>query len=63
MDIEGAELDILEKMDAEGLFAGIRGLVAETHERKFRELRDRFKALKAAIAEHEPSGKINLDWI
>jgi len=63
MDIEGAELDILEAMDREGLFAGIRGLVAETHERKFKDLRERYKALKAAIAEHEPSGKINLDWI
>jgi hypothetical protein len=37
--------------------------VAETHERKFKDLRDRYKALKAAIAEHEPSGKITLDWI
>ncbi|MBI1170373.1 FkbM family methyltransferase [bacterium] len=63
MDIEGAELDILEAMDREGLFADILGLVAETHERKFKDLRDRFRALKAAIAEHEPSGKINLDWI
>lgn len=63
MDIEGAELDILEAMDREGLFAGIRGLVAETHERKFPDLRPRYRALKAAIAAHEPSGKINLDWI
>lgn len=63
MDIEGAELDILEAMNREGLFAGIRGLVAETHERKFKDLRERYKALKLAIAEHEPSGKINLDWI
>ena len=63
MDIEGAELEILEAMDAEGLFACIRGLVAETHERKFKDLRGRYMALKAAIAEHEPSGKINLDWI
>jgi hypothetical protein len=63
MDIEGAELAILEAMDREGLFADIRGLVAETHERKFKDLRDRYKALKAAIAEHQPSGKINLDWI
>lgn len=63
MDIEGAELDILEAMDAQGLFVNIRGLVAETHERKFKDLRTRYKALKAAIAEHEPSGKINLDWI
>ena len=63
MDIEGSELDILEVMDREGLFENIRGLVAETHERKFKELRDRYKALKADIAEHQPSGKINLDWI
>ena len=63
MDIEGSELVILEAMDREGLFEDIRGLVAETHERKFKDLRDRYKALKADIAEHQPSGKINLDWI
>lgn len=63
MDIEGAELDILEAMDRDGLFENIRGLVAETHERKFRGLRGRYKAMRAAIAEHQPSGKINLDWI
>lgn len=63
MDIEGAELEILEVMDREGLFENIRGLVAETHERKFKELRERYKALRTAIAEHQPSGKINLDWI
>lgn len=63
MDIEGAELEILEAMDRDRLFDGIRGLVAETHERKFPDLRPRYRALKAAIAEHEPSGKITLDWI
>lgn len=63
MDIEGAELDILEAMDREGLFENIRGLVAETHERKFKELRDRYRALREAVAAHQPSGKINLDWI
>jgi FkbM family methyltransferase len=63
MDIEGAELDILEVMDRENLFDNIRGLVAETHERKFHDLRDRYKALRLAIAEHQPSGKVNLDWI
>lgn len=63
MDIEGAELEILEVMDREGLFENIRGLVAETHERKFKDLRERYRALRAAIAEHQPTGKINLDWI
>lgn len=63
MDIEGAELEILEVMDRENLFENIRGLVAETHERKFQDLRERYKALRLAIADHQPSGKINLDWI
>ena len=63
MDIEGAELEILEVMLAEGLFAQLRSLVAETHERKFRDLRDRYKALRAAVAADFPTGRVNLDWI
>ena len=41
MDIEGAGLEILERMDAEDLFQNVRCLVAETHERKVRDLKDR----------------------
>ena len=63
MDIEGAELDILEKMDAEQLFQNVRCLVAETHERKFKDLRDRYKALRDKFSENYAPGKVNLDWI
>ncbi|CAM8662175.1 fkbM_fam, methyltransferase, FkbM family [Paracoccaceae bacterium] len=63
MDIEGAELDILEKMDAEQLFQNVRCLVAETHERKFKDLRDRYKALRDTVSESYAPGKVNLDWI
>ena len=63
MDIEGAELDILEVMHREALFANVRCLVAETHERKFKDLRDRYKALREVVAESYPAGKVNLDWI
>ncbi len=63
MDIEGAELEILEVLHRDGLFANLRCLVAETHERKFRDLRDRYKALRAVVAEAYPTGKVNLDWI
>jgi FkbM family methyltransferase len=63
MDIEGAELDILEKMDTEQLFQNIRCLVAETHERKFKDLRDRYKALRDKVSESYAPGKVNLDWI
>ncbi len=63
MDIEGAELEILEQMDAEGLFAHVRCLVAETHERKFRDLRERYRAIREGFAEKYPAGRVNLDWI
>lgn len=63
MDIEGAELEILETMDRDGLFTHVRALVAETHERKFKDLRDRYKALRDNVAQKYPAGKVNLDWI
>ncbi len=63
MDIEGAELDILEVMDRDGLFAHVRCLVAETHERKFSHLRPRYRALRSGFAERYPAAKVNLDWI
>ncbi|WP_289042470.1 FkbM family methyltransferase [uncultured Aliiroseovarius sp.] len=63
MDIEGAELDILEVMLADGLFDIVRLTVAETHENKFKALRDRFKVLRAAVAKAHPPTQVNLDWI
>lgn len=63
MDIEGAELDLLELMHAEGLFDLIRLTVAETHEHKFRDLRPRFHALRDAISAAHPITRVNLDWI
>ena len=63
MDIEGAELDLLEHMQAEGLFDLVRLTVAETHENKFRDLRPRFAALRNAVAAEHPVTRVNLDWI
>lgn len=63
MDIEGAELDILETMEREGLFEGVGCTLAETHERKFKALRPRFRALKARISASYPPSRVNLDWI
>lgn len=63
MDIEGAELEILETMHRDGLFAKTRCLVAETHERKFKDLRGRYKALRADVSANYHAGKVNLDWI
>ena len=63
MDIEGAELDLLSAMLDARLFDDIQLTVAETHERKFKDLRDRFAALRSAIAEAYPPTRVNLDWI
>ncbi|WP_108482423.1 FkbM family methyltransferase [Oceaniglobus ichthyenteri] len=63
MDIEGAELEILEAMLEQDLFGHVRCLVAETHERKFKALRPRFRALRSAISERFAPSHVNLDWI
>ena len=63
MDIEGAELDLLGAMLDARLFDQIQLTVAETHERKFKDLRPRFAALRSAVAEAYPPTRVNLDWI
>ena len=63
LDIEGAELAILEAMDSEGLFEHVRLTVAETHEGKFPALRESYKALRARIAAAYPITKVNLEWM
>lgn len=63
MDIEGAELDVLETMEEQGLFDKITLTVAETHEKKFKHLRPRFAALRTTVGAKYPITKVNLDWI
>lgn len=63
MDIEGAELDILEALETQGLFDSIQCLVVETHERKFKALRPRYRALRQRLADGPYAGRIYLDWI
>ncbi|GAB1363194.1 hypothetical protein MASR1M32_24300 [Rhodobacter sp.] len=63
MDIEGAELDILEAMEEQGLFDRIRCLVVETHERKFKDLRPRYRALRNRLTKGPFAQRIFLDWI
>lgn len=63
MDIEGAELDILEVMQEQDIFDKVRLTVAETHENKFKALRPRFKTLRDKVTKKHPITKVNLDWI
>jgi FkbM family methyltransferase len=63
IDIEGAELELLSAMLEGRLFDHIQLTVAETHERKFKELRPRFAALREAVADAYLPTRVNLDWI
>lgn len=63
VDIEGAELELLQKLHADGLLAPLGLTVAETHEKKFRHLQDDFAALRQMVAEHYKPTHVNLEWI
>ncbi len=63
MDIEGAELDVLEALHKDDLLGRIRCMVVETHERKFKELRPRYRKLREQFAQHYLPSHVNLDWI
>lgn len=63
MDIEGAELDLLDALDAAGLLNRVRCMVVETHERKFKDQRARFAEQRRRLSEKYAPTHINLDWI
>lgn len=63
MDVEGAELELLEALDSQNLFTDIRLTVAETHEHKFPDLVGRFGEIRVKIEKKFTQSKVNLDWI
>lgn len=62
LDIEGAEVEILEALAEQKMFDQIRYTLVETHERKRPEAAARFAALRAAAAEN-PTWNLDLSWI
>ena len=63
LDIEGAELAILQAMRDAGLFDRVRLTLAETHARLFPALAPRYQALRDDLAAAYPVTRVNLDWI
>lgn len=63
VDIEGAEMELLTRLHADGLLAQLGLTVAETHEKKFRHLQDDFAALRKLVAENYKPTHVNLEWI
>lgn len=62
IDIEGAELDILEAMLAKNLFANIGLTVVEMHEFRFPHTAPRIRKVQKAIRRLHPPKKVNFDW-
>lgn len=61
MDIEGAEVPILEKLFQREEPLGIEYLFVEMHEKQLPDMKKRFAAIRAA-AEARTTLKSNLDW-
>ena len=61
LDIEGAEVSLIEKILDTGIISKIKYIFAETHEKQIPELSSRIIQLKKRI-ELENLSQVNLDW-
>lgn len=61
IDVEGAEVPILEAILSSGLMDRIDRIFAETHEKKIPQLAERTRQIRNASKARWP-GRINLDW-
>lgn len=61
IDVEGAEVPILEAIISNGLMDRIDRIFAETHEKKIPQLAERTERLRREARARWPD-RINLDW-
>ena len=62
IDIEGAELEILEDMIKTDIFENIGATVVETHEWLFKDKKPRYRVIET-YAKDNPQANLYLDWI
>jgi hypothetical protein len=62
MDIEGAEIEILQRLIAEKLYQRIELILVETHETKIPEQVEPLKAIKKTLQDQQIHN-IKLNWI
>lgn len=62
LDIEGFEVEIVEAMIKSNMFSRVRNTLVETHLRKRRDAKDKFKEFRQLSMSH-PEWRLNLDWI
>ena len=63
MDIEGAEIEVLNSLIDSGAHKMIHKIAVETHDHQILSLKNPTKALKKKILTHELNKKINLGWV
>jgi FkbM family methyltransferase len=63
MDVEGVEVDIINRLIDTGVIHRIEKMVVETHENKIPELKHKTDMLKKRIRDQHLAHKINLNWI
>jgi FkbM family methyltransferase len=62
IDIEGAEIEVVNRLIDEHALDNVAQVLVETHERKITELREATDALRKRIADEGLSKKVSLDW-
>lgn len=62
IDIEGAELEVVNRLLDTGAYDVAEQILVETHERKIPELAERTEALRKRIADLGLTERINLEW-
>ena len=62
MDIEGAEIEVMNRLLDEHALGDVEHVLVETHERKIPELREPTDALRQRIVDEGLNHKISLDW-
>jgi FkbM family methyltransferase len=63
MDIEGAEIDVINHLIDTGAIHKVNVLICETHEKKINCLKSSTETLKAKVVELQLSHKIFFNWI
>lgn len=63
MDIEGAEVDVLNSLIDTGVHRKVYKIAVETHDEQIESLRISTDALRKKIAANDLSEKINLGWL
>lgn len=62
LDIEGAEFDVLDALIDKNLHQNIEYIMVETHERFFKNPKEKIEKLRAKILKHNITN-IYLDWV